>query len=206
MKKVFAVVIVFIALSSNSFSQIAFDENDVTAIKPADYKRNIVKVFPLDMLVSGFRVGYELYLNENLNFGIAAGYYYTEEASMYFNYDGFTGFNLMPELKYFLTRADKFNKLEYALFASAYGLYKEISLNYDLPNGIKTSNTSSAIGGGVMLGVQNMTKFGLFVENAVGGGIYSPLNPNNSRIGHLPVVNPYSGISLRYYLTLGFKF
>lgn len=206
MQKVSALLIVLFVLSFGSNAQIAFDENEINTLKPSDYKKNIVKVFPLDMLVSGFRVGYEVYLNENLNVGLAAGYYYTEEANMYFSYDGFTGFNLMPELKYFLTRADKFNKLEYALFASAYGLYKEISLNFDLPNGVRSSNTSSAIGGGAMLGVQNMTKFGLFVENAVGGGIYVPLNPNNSKIGHLPIVNPYSGISIRYYLTIGFKF
>lgn len=206
MKKVSAILFVLFLFTLKSNAQIAFDENEVKTISPSDYKKNIVKVFPIDMLVSGFRVGYEVYINENLNVAFAAGYYYTEETSLYFSYDGYTGFNLMPELKYFLTRADKFNKLEYALFASVYGLYKEISLNLDLPNGIRTSNTSSAIGGGAMLGVQNMTKFGLFVENAIGGGIYSPLNPNNSKIGHLPIVNPYSGISMRYYLTIGFKF
>lgn len=168
-------------------------------------KTNEFVLNPLPFFVSGFEIGYGIYITETFNFKLVGGYYYSEEAYSYGSgFSNMEGFR--AEAQYLMVKPVKRASRYYI---GGYLVYKQISLLKENPanNTIKDKLNASAGGIGLILGVRNYLSEGFFLDFNLGGGPTISIDETNAEEAHIPLVNPYKrSINPRAGMSIGILF
>ena len=208
MKKLILFLSLFVS-TSGVFAQTAED-----SIRYNHNPKHNIYVKPLDFFIGGFSMGYERIFDRGA-LKTDLGYYFNEEPSFY---DGsnLEGFKAEVAYKVFYKTFQE-GEVHLRPYFAAYGLFKNASieeptLSQDAQNSFITqfrTARASAMGIGVLIGVQAFVYNGFTVDFYVGGGIFTPVSGDDRDLDALDlnIVNPYNkAVAPRANLTLGYSF
>jgi len=165
-------------------------------VRPA---KVILSVQPFSLIAGGLDLSYEQKLSKWMTMRLNFGYFLSADPIGYddliTDMDGFRG---EIQLRRYIFSEKR--QTPEGIYIATYALYRQISVmnekwEYDPINGTGTSTKvkeqASAASGGVLIGIQFVSKARITMDMYAGGGVFLPVDDTSSDVVHLPVVNPY---------------
>lgn len=181
--------------NTNKQSAIFEDETPSTA-RPT---KAILSVQPFSLIAGGLDLAYEQKFTSLLTARINFGYFLSADPIGYDDsFSDMDGFRAELQLRRYVF-SEK-HQTPNGVYIAPYGLYRQISMMhekwvFDPIDGSGTSTivkeVASAASGGLLIGIQFVTKSRITLDMFAGGGVFLPIDDTSSDEAHLPVVNPY---------------
>lgn len=183
------------SLLANQNESLTEDETP-KQVRPA---KVILSVQPFSLIAGGLDLSYEQKLSNWMTMRLNFGYFLSADPIGYndliTDMDGFRG---EIQLRRYIFSEKR--QTPEGIYIAPYALYRQISVmnekwEYDPINGTGTSTKvkeqASAASGGVLIGIQFVSKARITMDMYAGGGVFLPVDDTSSDVVHLPVVNPY---------------
>lgn len=161
-------------------------------------RQNAIKINPLSLAFATGNVSYERAVNKNQSFQL--GTFFSG-----FKLSGlkYSGWGITPEYRIFVAAQDR--SLD-GIYVAPYLRYQNFKLKQTDEELGNNSTTLSTIGGGAVIGWQNVSKGGFVINLFAGPGYSSAKFKNDTDEDEFDVKGGISGFSVRTGITLGFAF
>ncbi|HRI27650.1 MAG TPA: hypothetical protein PK239_06470 [Chitinophagales bacterium] len=164
--------------------------------------KSIISVQPFSLIAGGLDLSFEQRFSPALSARLNFGYFLSADPIGYDGFEGglkdMDGFRGELQIRRYLNVDDKeapdgFYLAPYALYRQMKAINEKWTFNPDDGAGTITEvkEFASSAGGGLLVGIQFLTKRRISVDMFAGGGVYLPVNDQSSDELHLPIVNPY---------------
>lgn len=159
---------------------------------------NAVKLNPLSLAFATGNVSYERSIKENQSFQLGAFFSGFKLSGL-----KYSGWGVTPEYRIYVAAQD--GNLD-GVYVAPYVRYQSYKLKNTDPEFGTDETTLSTIGGGAVIGWQNVSKGGFVINLFAGPGYNSAKYKNESDEDQFEVKGGISGFGIRTGITLGFAF
>ncbi len=194
---ILSTVITFASGDKNANQQLAFQDDDTPST--ARPTKVILSVQPFSLIAGGLDLAYEQKFSSLMTARFNFGYFLSADPIGYDDtFSDMDGFRAEFQLRRYIF-SEK-HQTPNGLYIAPYGLYRQISMMheewvFDPIDGSGTSTIvkekASAASGGILVGVQFVSKSRITLDMFAGGGVFLPIEDLSSEEAHLPIVNPY---------------
>ncbi|MCC6817876.1 MAG: hypothetical protein IT245_03165 [Bacteroidia bacterium] len=197
--KTIALFLSFLVVSFSSAHALkSFDDEPVTTTKKSPYKK-MIHFNPLALTIGGLELGYETSVTHKESFIVNVGYYLSQEAGfldLKDDYSNMNGFRI--EMQYRFYRKNN-NYIRNVFLAPFFNLktqsadHNEIVYTPSSPSSITKTTTYSAstIGVGYMLGSRKSIFENIYLDAAIGGGVFIPVSGDHHKELNIGLFNPF---------------
>lgn len=180
-----------------------------TSAKPADepipvtrnsvYKK-MVHFNPLALTIGGFELGYETMLSNKESFYINLGYYLSEAAGsldVKDDYSNLNGFRLEMQYRFYRKSNNYMRNVYLAPFFNIKTIsadHHETTYTYSpvyTKTTISENRSATTASFGYMLGMRKSVFENIYMDMAIGGGVFLPVQGDNHKDLNIGLFNPY---------------
>lgn len=199
MKTITFILSLFLFVHSNAGTFKAFDDEPVTTTKKSPYKK-MIHFNPLALIIGGMELGYESATTSKESFLINMGFYMSQEAGfldLKDDYSNMSGFRL--EMQYRFYRKNN-NFIRNVFLAPFFNLKTQTAdhnettyVTNPTPATITKSTTYSAttVGIGYMLGSRKSIFENIYLDAAIGGGMFFPVSGDHHKELNIGLFSPF---------------
>lgn len=193
----FLSLLLFVNVNAGTFK--AFDDEPVTTTKKSPYKK-MIHFNPLALTIGGLELGYETATTSKESFLINMGFYLSQEAGfldLKDDYSNMSGFRM--EMQYRFYRKNN-NFIKNVFLAPFFNLKTQTAdhnettyVTSPTPATITKSTTYSAttVGIGYMLGSRKSIFENIYLDMAIGGGMFLPVSGDHHKDLNIGLFSPF---------------
>lgn len=193
----FLSLLLFVNVHAGTFK--AFDDEPVTTTKKSPYKK-MIHFNPLALTIGGLELGYETATTSKESFLINMGFYLSQEAGfldLKDDYSNMSGFRM--EMQYRFYRKNN-NFIKNVFLAPFFNLKTQTAdhnettyVTSPTPATITKSTTYSAttVGIGYMLGSRKSIFENIYLDMAIGGGMFLPVSGDHHKDLNIGLFSPF---------------